>query len=141
MAIKVSKVDLWMATIDDRAGGAADKLEPLSRAGANFEFVFARRTPEQPGKGLLVAAPLKGAKVVKAAQEAGFTRSPDLQSVRVEGTDKPGLTAKMARALAAAGVSFRALSASAHGKKFVTYVALDSAEDAAKAAAALRKVG
>ena len=141
MAIKVSKVDLWMATIDDRAGGAADKLEPLSRAGANFEFVFARRTPEQPGKGLLVAAPLKGAKVVKAAQEAGFIRSPDLQSVRVEGTDKPGLTAKMARALAAAGVSFRALSASAHGKKFVTYVALDSAEDAAKAAAALRKAG
>ena len=141
MALKVSKADLWMATIDDRAGGAADKLEPLSKAGANFEFVFARRTPESPGKGLIVVAPLKGAKVVKAAQEAGFVKSPDLQSVRVEGADKPGLTAKMARALASAGVSFRALSASAHGKKFVTYVALDNAEDVARAAAALRKAG
>ena len=116
-------------------------LEPLSRAGANFEFVFARRTPESPGKGLIVAAPLKGAKAVKAAQAAGFVKSPDLQSVRVEGADKPGLTAKMARALASAGVSFRALSASAHGKKFVTYVALDNAEDVARAAAALRKAG
>ena len=27
MAVKVSKVDLWTAVIDDRAGGAADKLE------------------------------------------------------------------------------------------------------------------
>ena len=45
MALKVSKVELWSAAIDDRAGGAADKLEPLSKAGANFEFVFTRRTP------------------------------------------------------------------------------------------------
>jgi hypothetical protein len=141
MAVKVSKVDLWTATIDDRAGGAADKLEPLSRAGANFEFVFARRTPEQPGKGLLVVAPVKGAKVVKAAQEAGLAKSADLSSVRIEGTDKPGVTARMARALAQAGISFRALSASAQGRKFVTYVALDSADDAAKAAAVLRKAG
>jgi hypothetical protein len=140
MAVKVSKADLWMATINDRAGGAADKLEPLSQAGANFEFVFARRTPEQPGKGLLVVAPVRGAKVTKAAQEAGFAKSGDLHSVRMEGADKPGVTAKTARALAQAGVSFRALSASAHGKKFVTYVALDSAVDAAKAVAALRKL-
>ncbi|HLE65661.1 MAG TPA: hypothetical protein VI730_00785, partial [Burkholderiales bacterium] len=65
MALKVSKVDLWMATIDDRAGGAADKLEPLAKAGANFEFVFTRRTPEQPGKGVVFAAPVRGAKVVR----------------------------------------------------------------------------
>jgi hypothetical protein len=27
--------------MDDRVGGAADKIEPLAKAGANFEFVFA----------------------------------------------------------------------------------------------------
>ncbi len=140
MALKVSRVDLWMATIEDRAGGAADKLEPLAKAGANFEFVFTRRTPEQPGKGLIVAAPVKGAKVLRAAQEAGFAKSAELHSVRIEGSDKPGTTAKVARALAAAGISFRALSATAVSRKFVGFVALDSAEDAAKAAGILRKL-
>ncbi|HEV8094575.1 MAG TPA: ACT domain-containing protein [Burkholderiales bacterium] len=141
MAVKVSKVDLWMATIDDRVGGAADKLEPLAKAGANFEFVFSRRTPEQPGKGLMVVAPVKGAKVVQAARDGGFTKPDNLHGVRVEGTDKPGTTAKAARLLAQAGVSFRALSASAHGRKFVSHIAVDSAADAAKAVAALRKLG
>lgn len=140
MAVKVSKIEMWMATIEDRAGGAADKLEPLAKAGANFEFVFTRRTPEQPGKGLLVVTPVKGAKVVRAAQEAGFAKSPDMHSVRIDGANKPGVTAKAARTLADAGISFRALSASAIGNKFVSYVALDSAEDAAKAAGLLRKL-
>ena len=140
MAVKVSRLDFWTATIDDRAGGAADMLEPLSAAGANFEFVFARRTPEQAGKGLLVVAPLRGAKVLKAAQAAGFSKG-EMAGVRIEGNDKPGLTAKAARSLAKAGISFRAMSASAIGRKFVTYLALDNAADAAKAAAVLRKLG
>jgi hypothetical protein len=141
MAVKVSKVDLWTAVIDDRAGGAANKLEPLSKAGANFEFVFTRRTPEQPGKGLMVVTPVKGAKVVRAATEAGFSKSAGLHGVRIEGSDKPGVTARVARMLADAGISFRALSASAHGRKFVSHVAVDSAADAAKAVSVLRKLG
>ncbi len=139
MAVKVSKVDLWMAAIDDRAGGAADKLEPLARAGANFEFVFTRRTPEAPGKGLMVVSPIKGKKAVEAATAAGFTKS--LLGVRIEGADKPGVTAQVSRMLADAGISFRALSASAHGRKFVSHIAVDSPADAAKAAAVLRKLG
>ena len=139
MAVKVSKVDLWMAAIDDRAGGAAEKLEPLARAGANFEFVFTRRTPEAPGKGLMVVSPIKGTKALQAATAAGFTKS--LLGVRVEGTDKPGVTAMACRMLADAGISFRALSASAHGRKFVSHIAVDSAADATKAASVLRKLG
>ena len=141
MAVKVSKVDLWTAVIDDRAGGGADKLEPLAKAGANFEFVFMRRTPEQPGKGMMFVTPVKGAKVVRAATEAGFSKSDALHCVRLEGSDKPGVTAKVARTLAGAGISFRALSASAHGRKFVDHIAVDSAADAAKAVSALRKLG
>ena len=45
MTIKASRYDVWMAVIDDRAGGAADRLEALARAGADLEVVFARRTP------------------------------------------------------------------------------------------------
>lgn len=140
MTLKVSRVDLWTASIDDRAGGAADKLEPLSKAGANFEFVFSRRTPEQPGRGMLFVTPVKGAKVVQAAQTAGFTKPENLHSVRIEGANKPGVTAKAARALANAGISFRALSATGIGSKFVSYIALDTAEEAAKAVSLLRRL-
>ncbi|OGA83357.1 MAG: amino acid-binding protein [Betaproteobacteria bacterium RIFCSPLOWO2_12_FULL_66_14] len=140
MTLKVSRVDLWTVSIDDQAGGTADKLEPLSNAGANFEFVFARRTPEQPGRGMLFVTPVKGAKVVQAAQAAGFTKPENVHSVRIEGANKPGVTAKTARALANAGISFRALSATGIGSKFVSYVALDTAEDAGKAASLLKKL-
>jgi hypothetical protein len=140
MALKVSKLEVWSAPVDDRAGGMADKLEPLSRAGANFEFVLARRTAEQPGAGIMFVAPVKGTKLVQAAQAAGFAKTATLQSVRVEGTNQAGAGARITRALANAGVSFRGISAMAIGRKFVGFVALDSAEDAAKAAAVLRKL-
>ena len=141
MALKVSKIDLWMATIDDQPGGAARKLGPLSAAGADFEFVFTRRTPESPGKGLVVVTPVKGKKVTEAALAAGFAKPADMHSVRVEGSDKPGITAKLAQALGTAGISFRALSAAAIGSKFVTHIALDSADDAARAVSLLKKLG
>ena len=62
MALKSTKAEVWAVSIDDRSGGVADKLEPLAKAGANFEMVFARRTPENPGKGMLFVTPVKGAK-------------------------------------------------------------------------------
>lgn len=140
MTLKVNKVDLWSATIDDRAGAAADKLEPLSEAGADFEFVFTRRTPEQPGMGIMFATPVKGAKALRAAQAAGFGKSLGMHSVRIEGANQPGVSAKVMRSLANAGISFRALSATAIGRKFVGFVVLDSAEDLAKAAGLIRRL-
>lgn len=140
MALKVTRGDIWTATVDDRAGGAADKLDALARAGANLEMVFARRTPEQPGKGVLFAGPIKGAKAARAAQEAGFSRPDNIHGVRIEGGDKAGLGAKITRALGDAGISFRGMTAIVIGRKFVDYIACDTAEDAAKAVAALRKL-
>ncbi|MDW8469357.1 MAG: ACT domain-containing protein [Burkholderiales bacterium] len=140
MALKVTRADVWTATVEDRVGGAAEKFEALARAKVNLEFALARRTPENPGKGILFAYPLKGAKAIRAAQEAGFAKSASIHSVRIEGPDKPGTAARIARALAEAGISFRGLAASALGRRFVGFVALDSAEDAKKAAAVLRKL-
>lgn len=140
MALTVSKVDMWSVPIEDRAGGVADKIDPLSEAGADFEFVFARRTPEYPGKGIAFVAPVKGTKVIRAAQQAGFQKSGAIFGLRIEGTDKPGTGARMLRTLSDAGISFRGLSATALGNKFVAYLALDSAEDAAKASTLLKKL-
>src|SRR3954471_12732341 len=140
MAIKASRHDIWMAIIDDRAGGAADKLEALANAGANLEVVLARRTPEHPGQGVLFASPVEGKKVSAAAEQAGFRRAENIHGVRIEGSDKAGLGAKIARSLAEAGISFRGLNGMAVGKNFLSFIACDSAEDAAKAVKALRKL-
>ena len=140
MKLKVSRLDVWTAAIEDRSGGAAEKLEPLVQAGVNFELVLARRTPGRPGGGVLFVAPVKGAKAVKAAQAAGLAKREDVCSGRVEGTDRPGMMAAIARALGNAGISFRGLSGTAVGRKFVGYVALDSADAAAKAASVLKKL-
>jgi hypothetical protein len=139
MALKVTKAEVWAVTLDDRAGGAADKLESLAKGGANLEMVLARRTSEQPGKGVMFVTPLKGAKAMKAAEAAGMGKPEHIYSVRIEGGDKPGLGSKIARALGDAGVSFRGMNAAAMGRKFVSYIACDSAEDQARAIAALKK--
>ena len=110
MALKVSKADVWAVTIDDRPGGAAQKLEALSKAGANLEMVLARRT-ELPGQGVMFVTPLKGKKAVEAARQAGMGQPGSIHSVRIEGGDKPGLGSKIARTLGDAGVNFRGMSA------------------------------
>jgi hypothetical protein len=140
MALKATKAEVWAVSIDDREGGVADKLEPLAKAGANFEMLFARRTPENPGRGMLFVTPVKGAKVTRAAREAGMGSPDTIYSVRIEGGDRPGLGVKIARALGDAGISFRGISAIAIGRKFLSYIACDSAEDQAKAIAALKKL-
>jgi hypothetical protein len=132
MALKVTKVDVRVATIEDRPGGAAEKLEALAKGGANLEMLLARRTDE-PGKGVMFVTPVKGAKATRSAKDAGFNQPERIHSVRLEGSDKPGLGAKIARTLGEAGINFRGMSAVAIGKKFVSYIALDSAEDATRA--------
>lgn len=140
MAIKASRIDVWAAKIDDRSGATADALEALARAGANLEMVFARRTPEQPGSGVVFLAPIKGAKAIKAAAAAGFARQGGLHGVKVEGGDKPGIGASIGRALGDAEASFRGMTAIAIGGKFMCFLAFDSAEEASRAIAALKKL-
>ena len=133
MALKATQVKVWAASIEDRPGGLAEKLEPLAAAGANLDFVIARRAPDKPGTGVVFAAPIAGDKAVKAAEAAGFTAAPSLHSVRIEAPDQPGLGAKLTRKLADAGVNLRGLSAAAVGRQCVCYLAFDTAEAAAKA--------
>jgi hypothetical protein len=140
MALKVAKVDVWTGTIEDRPGGAAATLQALAQAGASLEMVLARRAPEQPGKGVLFVSPVKTGKAVRAAQAAGLGKPLGIHSLRIEGGDKAGLGAAICQALAAAGISFRGLTAIALGKKFVSYVACDTEEDAVRAVRVLRKL-
>jgi hypothetical protein len=139
MAVEISKVDVWAVEIPDRVGGLAEKLEALAEAGASLEFVIARRKPEKPGTGVVFLAPLQGAKQAKAAEGAGLSKATNLHSLRLEAPDKPGLGAKITRAVAEAGVNMRGLSAAAIGSRCVVYFAFDSDADAKKATAILKK--
>src|SRR5688572_7502830 len=140
MALKATRNDVWIATGEDGAGGVAQALEALAAAKVNLETVFARRMPEQPGKGMLIVGPIKGKKAEAAALAAGIAKTGAMHGLRIEGGDKPGLGAKITRALGDAGISFRGISAHAIGKKFLCNLVLDSAEDADRAAKLLKKL-
>ena len=140
MALNVTRADVWAAGIEDRPGGLAGKLAALAEAGAQLEFVVARRASEKPGTGVVFLTPLKGAAQIRAAKKAGFAKTESLHSLRVEGPDQPGLGAKITQALAQAGVNLRGLSAAAIGRRCVVHLALDSADDAAKAARLLKRL-
>jgi hypothetical protein len=137
MDYKVTKVDVWAGEIMDRPGALAQKLEALAKAGANLEFVIARR--DTPGKGVVFLAPLKGAPQTRAARQVGLAKTPSLPSLRLEGPNQRGLGARITRALADAGINLRGLSAAALKRSHVTYFAFDRAQDAQRAAPILKK--
>ena len=140
MALNVTRVDVWAASIDDRPGGLAEKLEALAEAGAQLEFVISRRAPDKPGTGVVFLTPLKGAAQTRAAKKVGLAKTKSLHSVRIEGPDKPGLGARITQALADAGINLRGLSAAAIGRRCVVHLALDRSADATKAVRILKKL-
>ena len=139
MALAVAKTVVWAACIEDRAGGLAEKLTVLAEAGAQLEFLIARREPDKPGTGVVFVTPLTGATQLRAAKKAGFAKTDSLHSVRIEGPDKPGLCSQITFALAQAGINIRGLSAAAIGKNCIMHLAVDTAADATKAIRVLKK--
>jgi hypothetical protein len=139
MSYEIKKVDVWAGSIEDRPGGLSEKLEALQKAGANLEFVVARRTAEKQGQGVVFVTPLKGAKQTESAEQVGLSKSGAMHSLRLEGPDQPGLGARITRMLAEAGINLRGLSAAAVGGHCIVYFAFDSDDDAAKAGRVLKE--
>lgn len=140
MLLKANRVDTWAASVEDRPGSLAEKLNALAGAGANLEFVIARRAPEKPGTGVVFAAPIQGAPQIRVAKEVGFAKATTIHTVRVEGPNKPGHGVNIAQAVAAKGINLRGFTAAAIGNKFVAYLSLDTAADAAKALRVLKSL-
>jgi len=124
----VERVDVWVAPIKDEPGGLANVLSGLRDAGADLDFIIARRAPETPGKGIVFVTPLRGDREVRAAATLGFDVTRSLHELRVEGENKPGI------------VNLRGFSGAVIGTRFILYIGLDTPEDAAKAAAILKKL-
>jgi predicted amino acid-binding ACT domain protein len=135
----VERVDVWAATIEDTPAGLADVLDALRQAGADLRSIIARRSPDDPGKGVVFVTPLQGDREISAAAQVGFNVAQSLHSVRIMGQDRPGAAAELTRKLAEGGVNLRGFSASVIGTQFVAYAAVDAADDANKAMAILQK--
>jgi hypothetical protein len=138
MALKVTKTDVWAVEIQDQPGGLAKVMETIAAAGANLQCVIARRQLDKPGTGVAFVTPLTGEKVLAAAATVGFKETQRIATLKVEGPDRPGLGAQMAKAIAGAGVNLRGVTAVAMGRKFVGYFGFDNWDAADKAAEALK---
>ena len=138
MDLLVERVDVWAATIADEPGGLARVLSPLRDAGADLQFIVARRAPDKPGRGVVFVTPLRGDKEIAAAAHAGFNVAQTLHGVRVTGPDQPGVCAELTEKLASAGINLRGFAACAIGTQFVAYIGVDSLHDATHAMQVLR---
>jgi hypothetical protein len=130
MHLFLEHVDVWAAPIEDRPGALADALGILRDAGANLQFIIARRTPHEPGKGVMFVTPLERDREIAAAAQVGFNVTHTLHSVRVVGRDRPGVAAELTQKLADASINLRGFSAAVIGTQFIAYVAVDSLHDA-----------
>lgn len=140
MKLKISRAEMWAASLEDRPASLAGKLDVLQKAGADLEFIMARRAFEEPGTGVVFLSPLKGAKQTKAASAEGFVPTEALHSVRIECTDAPGLASKVTSRVAREDINLRGFSASVIKKHFVAYLAFDDEEDAVKAVRVLKRL-
>ncbi len=133
MDLIVERVNVWAAGIRDKSGSLARVLTGLREAGADLDFIIARRAPEKPSTGVVFVTPLRGDREIAAAADLGFNVTSSLNSVRVEGKNKPGIAAELTQKLAAEGLNLRGFSAAVSGARFVIYIALDTTTDAIKA--------
>jgi len=138
MSSTIKKVEVWAGDFVNRAGVLARVLEALTQAGAQLEFLIGRRVTEHTSR--VFVAPLKGAKQKAAAGSVGLVPAGGMHSVRVEGSNRSGLGAEMTRALAAAEINIRGVSAAAIGRKSVFYFAFETEEEVETALSVLRRL-
>ena len=138
MPYTISKVDVWAGDIPNRPGTLAGVLEGLADAGAQLEFMIARRVNDNTSR--VFVAPVKGVKQQRAASSVGLTRAKGMHSLRIEGPDRAGLGAEIARAVADKGINLRGASAASIGRKAVFYLAVEAEPARKDAIRSVRKL-
>jgi predicted amino acid-binding ACT domain protein len=135
MSYAISKAQVWVGDIPNQPGTLARVLEALAEAGAQLEFLIVDENISR-----VFVAPLKAKKQKQAATDAGLAPAAGMYSIRIEGPDRAGLGAEIARSVAVAGLNIRGASAAAIGRKAVLYLAFKAESDAQAAATAVRKL-
>lgn len=137
MAYKIGKATVWAGDVMNRPGQLARVLETLSSAGADLEFVVARRV--SPNTSRVFLAPLRSPRERRAADAIGLVPAGGMHVLRIEGPNRAGIGAALTRSVADAGINLRGLSGAVIAKKLVCYLAFESESDAGPATRAIRK--
>jgi len=132
MKVDVSRVDVWAASIEDRPGGLAEKLDVLAQADVDLEFIIARRSSSTPEHGVVFVTPIKGPRQVRAARKVGFEKTKSIHAIRVATGNKPGFSAELTKKLAEAGINLRGFSGATIANRAAIYLGFDSDADAGK---------
>jgi len=138
MPVTVKKVVLWRRELDNRPGALAGVLEPLVRAGANFQVAMGYRFPGNESRAAVELAPVTGKKSTSAAQGAGLQPS-SIPTLVVTGDDRPGLGYALAQGMADAGINLAFLVAQVMGRKYSAIFGFESEADADRAAAIIKR--
>ena len=133
MAVSVKRITLWRADVENRPGVLANALEPLAGAGADLRLVMGYRFPKTPEHAAIEVYPVSGKKATTAAGAAGLAQAADIPCLLVEGDNRPGLGAKIARGLADANVNVAFLVAQVLGRKFSATIGFDDENGANQA--------
>ena len=139
MDLLVNRVDVWTASIADKPGGLSKTLKGVYEAGADLDFVIARRAPDKPGTGAVFITPIRGDREIEAASTLGFNLTSSVDSVRVEGDNVPGAAVNIADMIANADINIRSFSAAVIGPRYIAYIGFDSPGDADRAAQILQE--
>jgi len=139
MDMLVDRVDVWTASIADKPGGLSRTLKGVYEAGADLDFVIARRAPDTPGTGAVFLTPIRGDREIEAASTLGFNLASSVDSVRVEGDNVPGAAVNIADVIANADINIRSFSAAVIGPRYIAYIGFDSSSDADRAAKVLQE--
>jgi hypothetical protein len=120
----VERVHVWSASLVDKPGGLSTILRGLDEAGADLDFIIARRAPEKPGTGVVFLSPIRGDREVRAASTLGFNLSSSIAAVRIEADNE---------LIADEAINIRGFSGAVIGRRYIAYIGFDSPVDANKA--------
>jgi hypothetical protein len=137
MAVTVKKITLWRKEVAHEAGALASVLEPLAQAGGNLRVVMGYAIPGEFNRAAVEMFPVSGKKATAAATAAGLSASP-IACLLVEGDDRAGLGAAMARGIADAGVNISFMMAETVGRKFSAVFGFQSDADVGTASKAIK---
>jgi hypothetical protein len=138
MPVTVKAIKLWRKEVENKPGVLAGILGPLADAGVDLKTVMGYRYPGDHGKAAIELFPVSGRKAMKAAAAAGMEQS-EIPVLLVEGDNKPGIGAAVGNALAEAGINTDFLLALVIGRKYSMVCGFETADDAKRASAVIKK--
>ena len=135
--LKITRAEILSAEVDDEPGGLARTLKAIADYGANLDCIVSRRCPDKPGKGVVFVSAPNRKKMYETPDQAGYHTLDRIPTLKVEGSDRPGLGAELTQIIGDTGVNMRGLTANKIGHKFACFIGFDSEEDRNTAETAL----